>query len=629
MTQVPAEIARLYRFDEFVLDTESGELRGNGRVVRLQPQPLQILLLLLQHSGEIVTREQLKDALWARDTYVEFEDALNHAVRRLRTVLGDTAQVPRYVETLPRRGYRLIVPVETETHDTDTASVEVSTRAGARWPWYLAVAVALFLGMVGTMVYRPRSRDAAPPIRSLAVLPFTNLSGDPQQEYFADGLTDTLTAELSQIHALRVISRTSAMHYKGSNKALPEIANELGVSGILEGSVVRSGDRVRVTVQLIRAPSDSHVWARSYERDMEDILRLQSEMANAIAEGVRAQVTPEERIRLASLGTANPEAHDLYMQGRYWWAKRNQEGTRKAIECFERSIAADPGYALAYAGLADSLRMVGVFEVPVRKEGQGRRKTAAETAVRLDPDSAEAHTALAAVYQDALRWNEAGAQYRHALELNPNYAVAHHWFAGYLIVQGRLDEAMQHAIIAQQLDPLYLPGALTRANILRQSGKPEEADAQLLRVLQIDPDFLMAHCARRSVLEDQGRFPEAIDEGEKCALPADKKLEQERAAALRVAYAKAGSRGYWTQRLEFGRQDVRNNKRGGEFVIALAFAQLGDEAQAMAWLNRVDCRKMITLGLDEPAMKRFRSDPRFQQFLRCLQLGSRAAASAG
>jgi TolB-like protein/DNA-binding winged helix-turn-helix (wHTH) protein len=620
MHPVPTEQSTLYRFGEFALDTQSGELRRNGCTVRLQPQPLQVLLLLIQHSGQIVTRDQLQTSLWEQGTYVEFEDALNHAIRRLRTALGDTADVPQYIETVPRRGYRFIVPVETGTAETAGVPPPVAP-ATSPWRrlWWYAAAAALCCALATMIVFRMLTAHPLPKINSIAVLPFTNLSGDPQQEYFVDGVTDTLTAELSQISSLRVISRTSAMHYKGSKEPVPKIARELGVDGILEGSVARSGNRIRVTAQLIYAPSDSHLWARSYERDVHDVLSLQSELTLAIADGVRAQVTAEEKSRLAHLPGVAPEAYDLYIQGRYWWGKRNQEGTRKAIECFQHAIALDPNYAIAYSGLADALRLATAFQVLPREGVKERQKAAAETAVRLDEQSAEAHTSLAAVYQAELQWERAELEYRRAIKLNPNYAVAHHWYAGQLLLQSRLDEAMPQAIAAQQLDPLYFPVALTRAEILRLLGNLDAADAQLQRVLQIDPDFLMAHCLRRSLREDQGRFPEAIDEDERCSLPADQKEQHERAVALRAAWAQGGARGYWTQRLRFGQEDFRR-QQDGEFEIIRSYAHLGDKEQALTWLAQGDCRKMIGVGLHEPVMQEYRSDPRFQRFLRCLNL---------
>ena len=621
----------LYRFGEFILDAESGELRRNGDTVQLQPQTLAVLLALLCRPEQIVAREALQKAVWTEDTYVEFEDALNHAIRRLRSVLGDTAQVPKYIQTVPRRGYKFMLPVETNSPPATRAPVEGRTaeppqRGSMRWRRHLAIA-AFCLVIAAGIVYSIRGHRASPQIQSIAVLPFTDYSGDLQQEYFVDGVTDTLIANLSQIRSLRVISRTSVMRYKGAKKPVPEIAKELGVDGIIEGSVMRDGNRIRITVQLIHAPSDSHLWAKSYERNLRDVLSLQSEVTLAIAEGVRAQINTEEKSRLARSHTVNPEAYDLYMQGRYWWSKRNQQGIRKAIDCFQRSIEADPNFALAYSGLADALRFAVVFRVSAATEELRTRQTAAaQTAVALDGSSAEAHTSLGAIHEAGLRWPQAESEYLRALALNPNYAVAHHWYAGYLILQGRLEEALEHAIAAQQLDPLYLPCGLTRANVLRQLGRLEEADAQLQRVLQIDPDLLLAHCFRRSVREDQGRFPEAADEAERCGLPETVKQDRERASALRLAYTQRGASGYWKQKLQFGEQDYRD-KSGGEFDIILAYAQLGEKDQALNWLSNGDCRKMMVVGLHEQVVKAFRLDPRYQQFLRCLHLESQSISA--
>jgi TolB-like protein/DNA-binding winged helix-turn-helix (wHTH) protein/Tfp pilus assembly protein PilF len=607
----------VYRFGEFTLDAGSGELRRGGATVHLQPQPLELLLALLRRPGQIVTREELQRSLWTAGTYVEFDDALNHAVRRLRAVLDDAGQEPRCIETVPRRGYRFLVPVE------EIAPAALAAAPSLRnWRrWRLAAGGALLAAMTLAGIFLARGLHPTVRLGSLAVLPFANLSGDPGQEYLADGMTDTLTAELSQIGSLRIISRTSAMQYKLSKKPLPQIARELRVDGAVEGSVLRSGRRLRVTVQLIDARSDTHLWARSYECDAGDVLAIQSDIALAIAHSLSARLTPAERSRVAASRTVNPEAFDLYVQGRYWWSKRSPDGIAKALGLFRRSIAADPHYAAAYSGLADALRLSIPFGVlSPTDEVRNQWREAASTAVRLDESSSEAHTSLAAVYQRDREWARADAEYRRALELNPNYAVAHHWYAGFLIPFGRLDEALHHAVIAQELDPLYLPCVLTRANVLRQLGRPDEADAQLQRALRIDPDFLMGHCMLRGIREDQGRYPEAADEAERCSTLATRDQDRARAALLRAAFRDGGARGYWSQQLKFGREDLRNRQQGAEQAIVLAYAHLGDAERALAWLPRFECRKMVLL-LHEPVMKPFRSDPRYRQFLRCLHYG--------
>jgi TolB-like protein/DNA-binding winged helix-turn-helix (wHTH) protein/Tfp pilus assembly protein PilF len=609
--------AVVYRFGKFTFDVGVGELRRDGATVHLQPQPLELLLALLRRPGQIVTREELRSSLWTAGTHVEFDDALNHAMRRLRSVLGDTVQEPRCIETIPRRGYRFLLPVE-EIAPARPSAAGPALRDWRRWK--LAAGGLLLAAMTLASVFLVRGLRPPARIGSLAVLPFANLSGDPGQEYLADGMTDTLTAELSQIGSLRVTSRTSAMQYKLSKKPLPQIARELGVDGAIEGSVVRSGGRLRITVQLIDARSDAHIWARSYERDLRDVLAIQSDIALAIARGLHAELTPGERSRVAASRTVNPEAFDLYVQGRYWWSKRTPDGIAKALDFFRRSIVADPHYAAAYSGLADALRLsIPLGFLPPTDDVRNQWREAARTAVRLDESSSEAHTSLAAVYQRDTEWAQAEAEYRRALELDPNYAVAHHWYAGYLISFGRLDEALRHAVTAQQLDPLYLPCALTRANVLRQLGRLDDADAQLQRALRIDPDFLMGHCMLRGIREDQGRYPEAIDEAERCSTPATREQDRARAALLRAAFRQGGSRGYWSRQLKFGQEDLGNRGQGGEQAIVLAYAHLGDAEQALAGLARFECREMSLL-LHEPVMKPFRSDSRYQQFLRCLHL---------
>ena len=305
------------RFGAFELDQDAGELRKQGTRMKLQEQPLQMLQVLLQRPGEVVTREELQQKIWPSDTFVDFDHGINNAIKRLREALGDAAETPHYIETLPRRGYRFIGKIEYN----------------------------------------------APRMRSLAVLPLENLSHDPQQEYFAEGLTEALITTLAKIGELRVVSRTTAMLYKDVHKPLREIARELEVDAIVEGTVLRAGQRVRITAQLIDAANETHLWAESYERHLRDVLHLQAEVAEAIAKQVRVKLTPQERAHLAQTQPVNPEAYEAYLKGRYHWLRRSGEELPKAVQYFEQAIATDPTYAAAYAGLADSLSGLGVYFV--------------------------------------------------------------------------------------------------------------------------------------------------------------------------------------------------------------------------------------------------------------------------
>src|SRR3989454_7864768 len=452
-----------FSFGAFEVDWEAGEVRKHGIRLKLQEQPFQVLALLLRRSGKVVTREELRSQLWSADSFVEFEHGLHSAINKLREALGDSADNPRFVETLPRRGYRFVGTVDSVSGPAPaldigrgmqaqtaarTATSEVPTSPETAGPMLvsrrrdhsvlvavgtLAAFVVVLAGLnVGGWRDRLLGRGAAPPhIKSLAVLPLANLSGDPAQEYFADGMTEALISNLAQIRALsRVISRTSVMRYKGSRKSLPEIAQELNVDAVIEGTVQRSGGRVRVTAKLIPAATDSPLWARDYERDLSDVLKLQSDVARAVADEIRLQVTPEERARLAAARNINPEAHDAYLLGRHH-LRTNEDDLRQAIEQFDRAIQLAPDYAAAYAGLSIAWRVRGRFGAKDVKEVLPFARDAAVKAVALDPQLAEAHVALSAV--KGKDWAGAEQELIRALELDPNNAEAHEGYADLLM----------------------------------------------------------------------------------------------------------------------------------------------------------------------------------------------------
>jgi TolB-like protein/DNA-binding winged helix-turn-helix (wHTH) protein len=434
-----AQSHQLVRFGAFELDLRAGELRKQGLKVKLQERPLQILALLLENPGELVTREELRRHLWAADTFVDFDHSVNTAINKLRDALGDSAENPRFIETLPRHGYRFIGAVDSgaEVRNGRESAMPPVRRERRRWLAVGAVAAivvfgALFALNVGGLRGRLLSSVGAshgvplPKIESIAVLPFENLSGDPQQEYFADGMTEELITELGKIGGLRVISRTSVMRYKGTKKPLPEIGRELNVDAIVEGTVRNSGGRVRITTNLLYAPTDRHLWAATYERDLRDVLSLQDEVARAVAGQIRIKVTPQENARLAATRPINPEAHRLCLLGRFYWNKRNEEGLKKANEQFQRAIEVDPTYAPAYAGLADSYLQLANNGLRPPNETMPKAKAAAQKALEIDPSLAQAHTSLAEVYKD-YDWNWAASErdFQRAIQLNPNYATAH------------------------------------------------------------------------------------------------------------------------------------------------------------------------------------------------------------
>src|SRR5713101_3735750 len=425
----PTQSALPKRFGAFEFDPRARQLRKHGHTIRLHGQPLEILGLLLERPTEVVLREELRARLWPEDTFVDFEHSLNAAVNKLREALDDDANNPRFIETVPRRGYRFIAPVEgalpasapdstnldapaanQEAIDlgVEKSAAEVPMPSGARprrrtlWLVFAACAflVALLVGFdAGGLRQRFFGRPDPGGIRSIAVLPLENLSHDPEQEYFADGMTEALTTELAQISALKVISRTSVMQYKGTKKSLPQIAKELRVDAVVEGAVQRSGDKVEITVQLIQAPTDRHLLAKSYERDLRDVLALQREIAHAITDEIKAKLTPGERASLASSHPVNPEAYEAYLEGRYFWNKRTENAVRTAAEYFQRAVDKDPTYARAYAGLADAYSVLGSWSLDALPPSEvlPKARAAVTKALQLDDSIAEAHTALAGI----------------------------------------------------------------------------------------------------------------------------------------------------------------------------------------------------------------------------------------
>ena len=538
------------RFGVFELDPRAGELRKKGMKVRLQGQPVEILVMLLEGAGEIITREELQQKLWPADTFVDFEQGLNNAMNRLRAALDDDAESPHFIETVPRRGYRFIGAVHGGPRNgaEPTAQTEAQLDAGKKPARHSrigtrlaavgllgpAVAAALLLGL-NVRGWRDRvfMRSPKPQIQALAVLPLTNLSGDPEQEYFADGMTEALITELGKTSIPRVISRQSVMQFKASKKPLQEIARELNVDAVLEGTVVRSGDRVRVTVHLDRTSPEGQLWASVYDRSVHDILRLQEEIARTVIDEVQVKLTPQERAHLTSARPVDPEVHDDYLRGRYilamaeaarWGsgvaarfgklADKRQYGDldiQAAIGYFKRAIEKDPAYAIAYAGLADAYIALGN---PVRgghaQETLSDAKDAASKALDLDRSLPEAHFSLAQTLEYDWNWSEAEKEFKLALELNPNYAAAHLEYGRFLQAIGRNDEAMTQMNYAMEVDP---SGIRTKVVVAWVIWASREYDLALQQFKSLDDDFGLIFVYRQ-----KGMYPEAISTLEKWKL---------------------------------------------------------------------------------------------------------------
>jgi TolB-like protein/Tfp pilus assembly protein PilF len=488
--------------------------------------------------------------------------------------------------------------------------------------------VALAGGWIWHSLRHPVAIPASPVIRSLAVLPLENLTGDPSQEYFADGMTDALITDLAQIGSLRVISRTSMMRYKGTRKPLADIAQELGVEGIVEGTVFRSGNRVRITSQLIYAPFDQHLWARNYERDLSDIVALQGEVAQSIAGEIRAVLSPEQRARLAGTRTVNPEAYELYLQGQSHFNQHTADGIGKSIEYFQRAVEKDPNFAWAYTGLAEAYNLSSVIGPFPPHESFPKAKVAATRALMLDPLLAEAHAALGmemSFYE--FDWPGAQKEFLRAIELNPNSARAHRRYAGYLRNMKRQPEAIAEMEKAVNLDPLSLEMNHFLGLFYVVGGDYERAMQQFRRVIEMDSNDGQSRFGLAGLLAGQGKYEESIAQFEKgqilIGVNPDKAVRN--AAALRHAFQTSGAKGYWKEYLALELRSVNEpNQYGfGKINIAEGYARQGDKDEAFAWLEKAyQAREGIPLSLinSSPYLQNLHGDPRYSDLLRRLGL---------
>jgi TolB-like protein len=561
------------RFGSFELDQDAGELRREGAKVRLQEQPLQLLQILLEQPGKVIPREELRNRVWPSDTFVDFDHGINNAIKRLREALGDTAETPRYIETLPRRGYR-------------------------------------FIGAINAV---PEAVSGG--IRSVAVLPLENLSGDPEQEYFADGLTEALITNLAKIGALRVVSRTTAMQYKKVRRSLPEIARELQVDGIVEGTVLRSGGRVRISAQLIDARTDSHIWAESYERDLRDILALHSELARAIARQVQVTVTPREQLELGRTHTVHPEAYEAYLKGRHHWNRRSADDLKKAINYFQHAIEREPNYAPAHIGLADCAGIAGFWSFAAPADGCAKAKAAALRSLELE-ETAEARASLgwAVMHYD---WDLSAAEreFQLAIEENPLYATAHQWYGHCLGCMGRFEEGFAELRRAIQLEPLSLIISTSYAGLSWLGRQWDQAIEQTKKTLDLDPSFVAGRWALARPYDAKG-MPELAIAYALEAINVSHSTQLFFIADLGHAYASAGKK-------EEAMDVLRQLKKIGDHhyvdpcLIAQIEAALGENERALNSLESALQKRSAWvpyLPMD-PWFDSLRSDSRFENLL--------------
>jgi TolB-like protein/DNA-binding winged helix-turn-helix (wHTH) protein/Tfp pilus assembly protein PilF len=635
LMQEDSQLRGPLRFGVFELDLQAGQLRKHSLRVRLQEQPFKVLVMLLERQGDVVTREELQKKLWPADTFVDFDHGLNKAINKVRDALGDSAENPRFVETVSRRGYRFLAEVKVtgvpirgtglanqrqsgadarELHDPPSNTLMLKHRLSFAWKMSVFVLLLLLVSLGAWKLYF--SNRPSPVIRSLAVLPLESLSSDASQDYFADGMTDELITDLGQISALRVISRTSVMAYKHARKPLPQIARELNVDAVVEGTVLRSGDQVRITAQLIEAATDKHLWAQSYEGELRNALSLQNNVAKAIADEIRINLNPQEQAALKKVTVVDPEAYESYLKGRYFWNKRTADGLSKAIDYFNEAIKRKPDYAQAYAGLADSYALAGDWKYGVLdpKEAYPKAKAAAAKAIALDGTLGEAHISLAFCLEN-FDWDSesAGREFTRGIELSPRYAIGHEWYGWHLAALGRHDEAIAEVDKAASLDPLSPSIGADLAEELLVAHRFDEAIKQIRKTIILEPFFGPAHYVLGQALVQKHNYNEAIAELQKAIelSPGSTAFT----ANLAYAYAVSGMRDEAAKKLD----DMKNRSPqafSNAPEIAMVYIGLDQKDQAMAWLEKGFAERFSPWVLMRPCFDPLRSDPDFEDLVR-------------
>ena len=622
--------ARVFRFDIFELDLHAGELRKRGVKLRLQGQPIQVLAILLKSAGNLVTREELRSQLWAADTFVDFDHSLHNAIGRIREMLGDSAGVPRYIETLPRRGYRFIAPVEEvqpavvpvngSNQEVEAVVVApVATPPKRRTGLVLALCAGCAIGLGVWMAWqRFYPKRAVPPIRSIAVLPLQNLSGDSAQEYFADGMTEELITEMSRIHALKVISRTSVMEYKGTKKHLPQIARELGVDGIVEGSVIRESDQVRITVQLLDGPHDRHLWSEDYQRPLRGILNLQREIAQAIAQQIRVQFTAPQQARVRSASAVDPEAYEAYLRGRFYLTTQfsQQQPLNTAKSYFEESIRNDPNFALAHAGLADTYINLAFYRHLSPEVAYKSAREEVRRALELDDSLGEAHTTLALLSWQ-YEWNLAAAEreFDYAIAQAPSYDCLRAYHSNFLAWSGRRAEAFAETTKSRELNPGSSFASNESADYFQLRDYPNLVEASR-RGVASDPDEWLERFFLGVGYEGLGKRAEAIPEYQKAVEMSHG--DQDAMAALAHAYALTGKRAEAEKMLG----DLERKSKDGyvsSYMIATIYAGLGNKEKTLEFLEKAYQERSLDIAWyfkSDQRIDNLRSDPRFQAIWR-------------
>ncbi len=636
---MPSLIINLYEFGEFQLDSQKRLLRRGTEGVGLTPKAFDVLLLLIQHSGELVTKDEIMRAVWP-DSFVE-ESNLTQTVFMLRKALGETAD-QRYILTVQGRGYKFVAEVKEISSNGQEASAAAPSHAhsgvGARESqsengtvnpnrtgqgrlnrlWAVTAGLAIFASVLTAIVWwrgsnKPATGASLPAtqIHSLAVLPLKDLSGDPDQAYFAEGMTDELITRLAAIENLRVISHTSVKHYADTKKSLPEIASELHVDALIEGTILHAGEHVRINAQLVRGADDRHIWAASYERDLRNVLDLQDEIARDVAYNISRQLSPIGAARLTAQRSVQPEALQHYLRGRYSWATRRPEELRKAIVEFQKAIEADPQFAPAYAGLADCYVVLPLLASEPTAELYPKADDAAKKALALDPNLAEVHTsvAYAKLYQ-AWDFKEAEREFQQALRLDENYSTAHQWYAELLALEARKEEAIAQIQKAEELDPFSSVVHHQAGQVYRQARQYPQAIAEYKNSLSLNPQMHANYWWMADVYLHEGKVHEwaeawKIVEGGPQA--------SKRAADYELAYRREGIKGWNKKRIS----ELKGSPRQLYF-IALRYASSGDKTRAFSYLDQAYAARepeVLTIKVD-PEWDGLRNDPRFSAMVK-------------
>jgi len=669
MASEPAVVEQPIRFDEgYELDLRPRRLRRGGHVLKLERIPFEILLLLLEHRDEIVTRDQIVSRVWGQGVFLDTDNSIRGAIRKLRQVLKDDAETPRFIQTVTGQGYRfialVIAPKEASLASEPEASVvptsnrdfvseldgwlqarrlrlvepdqdrtaEKATDAGtAHGPGNRKAYRLLFVGAVALLsvacllsflVVWGWRRASSPPTHSqgkivLAVLPFENLSRDPDQEFFSDGLTEEMIAQVGKLNRdrLTVVARSSVAKYKGSKLAAKEIGKELNADYLVQGSVRRWSDRVRITVQLIQAQNQTDLWTESYDRELKDLLAVQDSVVQSIASQIHIALTEEQNTRFANPRPTSPEAYEAYLKGRYYWNKRTADGMQKADHYFQQAVDRDPTYAAAYSGLADcnsGLTWHG-FKSPA--DALPKAYAAARKAVEIDPQSAEAHASLGLVLSHRWDWAGAEAEFRHALELDPQYANAHHWYGDYLSIKRRHDEALAEASRAQELDPLNLMISTWVALRYYQAHNYSRAIEQSRNSIELDSNFAAAHLLLGEGYVQAGSHSEGVSELKRAeSLSGGSSLYT---AQVAVALVAAGRK---REALQIAHELEATSRRRyvSPYGLAQIYAALNSKEDTFKWLQAAYDDRAVWMGYlaVDPIFDRYRSDHRFQKLLR-------------